>query len=123
MITIKGNPDSALHKLAKEILFALINREFGIILGKLSHEYGKWTKERLQTDVLKATNGRWVSEFMSFIKAATPELTGDEAGYEYKHRLPVDGEWSGSCLVLRLHRKAPSLYALELVGFSKWATD
>jgi hypothetical protein len=119
VITIKGNPDSALHKLAKEILFALINHEFGIILGKLSHEYGKWTKEKLQGDVLKATNGKWVSEFMSFIKTAAPELTGDESRYEFKHRLPVDGEWSTAFVVLRLHQKAPSLYALELVGFSK----
>lgn len=119
MITIKGNPDSALHKLAKEILFALINREFGIILGKLSHEYGKWTKERLQSEVLKATDGRGVSEFMSFIATASPVLSGDESRYEYRHRLPVDGEWSTSFVVLRLHRKAPSLYALELVGFSK----
>jgi hypothetical protein len=119
VITIKGNPDGALHKLAKEILFALINREFGIILGKLSHEYGKWTKERLQGDVQKATNGRWVSEFMSFIATAAPVLSGDDTRYEYRHRLPVDGEWSGSCLVLRLHKKAPSLYALELVGFSQ----
>lgn len=119
MITIKENPGNALQKLAKEILFALINHEFGIILGKLSHEYGKWTKEKLQDDVLKATNGRWVSEFMSFIATAAPVLTGDEARYEYRHRLPVDGEWSNSCLVLRLHRKAPSLYALELVGFSQ----
>jgi hypothetical protein len=119
VITIKGNPDGVLQKLAKEILFALINREFGIILGKLSHEYGKWTKERLQADVLKATNGRWVSEFMSFINTAAPALTGDDTRYEYKHRLPVDGEWSTSFVVLRLHQKAPSLYALELVGFSK----
>lgn len=122
MITLKGNPDSALHKLAKEILFSLINHEFGIILGKLSHEYGKWTKERLQGEVLKATNGKWVSEFMSFIATASPVLSGDENLYEYRHRLPVDGEWSGSCLVLRLHRKASSLYALELAGFTKWAS-
>ena len=119
MITIKENPDSALHKLAKEILFGLINHEFGIILGKLSHEYGKWTKGKLQSDVLKATDGRWVSEFMSFINTAAPVLSGDDNLYEYKHRLPVDGEWSSSFFVLRLHRKAPSLYALELVGFSK----
>ena len=119
MITIKGNPDSALHKLAKEILFGLINHEFGIILGKLSHEYGKWTTERLRAELLKATNGKWVSEFMSFIATAAPVLTGDEHLYEFKHRLPVDGEWSPAFFVLRLHQKAPSMYALELVGFSK----
>ncbi len=119
MITIKNNPDIALLKLTKEILFSLVNHEFGIILGKLSHEYGKWTKERINDELLRSTNGKWVSEFVSILKPANPEISGDENMYEYKHRIPVNGGWSNSQIVLRIHKKFASSYAIELVGFSK----
>jgi len=117
MITVVSHPDKILKKLTNEFLFALINREFGIILGKISHEHGKWTNERLQTEVLAATRGRWVSEFLSINGLPPPALTGDQKLYEYRHRLPIGGRWSETELVLRLHHKQHALYALELVGF------
>lgn len=117
MITLSQPPEAVCKKLTNEILFALINRDFGIILGKVSHEHGKWTRERLQQELLAATGGRWVSEFLSINRKPAPMLTGEPALYEYRHRLPIDGQWSDAALVLRLHQKNKSLYALELVGF------
>lgn len=119
MITIVNKPEVVCKKLTRDILFALINHDFGIILGKTSHEYGKWTKEKLQTDVKAATRGKWVCEFTSIVEIAPPVLTGDQKMYEYIHALPVDGEWDRSHMVLRLHHKSQSLYALELAGFFK----
>jgi hypothetical protein len=118
VITLKHPPDAALQKLAREILFALINREFGIILGKLGHERGRWTSEKIRDALLAATAGAWVSEFLAIRNSPAPELTGDESCYEYRHRIPLDGAWSEARLILRLHRRHQSLYALELVGFS-----
>ena len=118
MITLTNKPDVALKKLVNDILFGLINDDYGIILGKLSHEYGKWTKERIRSELLKATNGKQVSEFLSIKITDPPVVSGDEAMYEYRQRIPIDGEWSNAFVVLRLHRKNKPLYALELVGFS-----
>lgn len=117
MIRLTDAPDAALKKLANEMLFGLINRDYGVILGKISYEYGRWTRERIQDELLQATKGRWVSEFLAINRKASPVLEGDAARYEYRHPLPIDGCWSDSVLVLRLHRKSVPLYAIELVGF------
>lgn len=118
MITLTQPPEAACKKLAQDFLFALINRDYGIILGKVSHEYGKWTSERLQSELNAITHGRWVSEFLAINRSAAPVLSGDAACYEYRHRLPIDGRWADAALVFRLHQKSGRLYALELVGFS-----
>lgn len=117
MITLPDTPEPTLKKLANEVFYALINRDYGVILGKISNEYGRWTRERLETELLKASHGRWPCEFHSIPRSACSVMTGDAKMYEYRHRLPLDDRWADSCVILRLHQKAGPRYALELVGF------
>lgn len=117
MITLPQPPDAALKKLANDFLFALVNRDFGIILGKIDRAHGIWTSDKLVIALNQATSNRWVSEFMTINKTAAPVLSGDAARYEYQHRLPINGAWSPARMVLRLHQQRGTQYSLELVGF------
>ncbi len=119
LITIVGNSQLVCKKTAQDILFALINREFGPMIGKFGKDYGKWTKDRMVSEIMKATNGKWVCEFMAINNYAAPNLTGDVKMYEYRHRLPIDGKWSDINMVLRFHLKGKSSYDLELLGFTR----
>ena len=118
MITLDAAPEVLCKKLSRDIFFGLINREFGSSFKKVSPEFGKWNRKRIETELLGVTNGRWVCEFMSIDKYVHPVLTGDAKLYEYKHALPVDGSWSQAFMTLRLHQQQrQNQYALELVGF------
>jgi len=119
MITLPQPPDAMLKKLANDFLFALVNRDFGIILGKIDRVHGIWTSEKLVAALNLVTGNRWVSEFMTINKTAAPVLSGDATRYEYQHRLPINGSWSEARMVIRLHQQRGAQYSLEFVGFVK----
>jgi hypothetical protein len=116
MITI-SNPSITCVRVAREMLDALADHEFGAALKRLDKTGRKWSKDDLATAVQSAT-GSWVGSWRDIKRSAKPEVTRAEGrDYVLKHRLPVNGKWHGSKIVLRFRWKTGAYYHVELEAF------
>lgn len=99
------------------MLDALADHEYGIVLKRLDQTGRKWSKDELVTTV-QAVTGSWVGPWQEIKRSATPEVTrAEDRDYVLKHRLPVDGKWHGSKIVLRFRWKQGAYYHVELETF------
>ncbi|MBC8327134.1 MAG: hypothetical protein H8E31_00120 [Planctomycetes bacterium] len=107
------SPAKAFLNAARDMLVGAADNDYGIAFRHLdaNADGTRWTKTSFLAAVANAQPGE-VTTPLGHSKSAKPSVDAVVKDTEYlvKHRIPLDGRWSGASLVLRFTRKGTSGY-------------